>query len=253
MNKIIKNIVKNKSTTSKPVDAKKSFFNHKFYLVLIIIISIVIVALIIFLSLNSKNNIIEDNQTNNNLSVDDNLVTDVISTSDINQTSDANQVTEVTSIPEIDPSNNKAIVVDCDKNVDCFISLAKTCKLSVVDYTYIIWLDLDTKYTVYSNMEIKGSELNKCIVNKIITDANLIYDDIFIDKQLSLGKSMSEIEELRDTINDQNVSLIIGFGSTCKVDLDNLNKYLDIFINNHGSSMDSKFCIITKEVVSTTP
>ncbi|MEI8364762.1 MAG: hypothetical protein WCF78_04905 [archaeon] len=151
-------------------------------------------------------------------------------------------------------SNKNKTNADCGKNINCFIKSANNCNLSKVNYEYILnsptkasEIDTNITSTLSFTLEIKGYELDKCVVNKILNNTEIIYNDSYIQFLLSQGKSMSDIENDK-LIYKRNINPI-GIGSTCKVDVDYLIKFLRDLKQNSALSIDSNYCVPTKDGV----
>jgi len=232
-------IKKNKSSVSKSVDAKKSFLNHKFYLVFIIVVAILIITLLIFIYFNSKTDI--NTNTNNN--------TNKSTISDLNETS-MNESFKLNNLPK----------KDCDTDLDCFMKSANICELVKLDYNFEVDsrmkdvmnlgdVDKNKMFTVYQTIEVHGKELNKCIIHNFLNSAEITYSDAYVESLLADGKSMEEIYAEIKIINDGNISKGVGIGNICKIDLNNLTTVLNNFKINYKLSIDASSCIPTKDGV----
>ncbi len=123
-------------------------------------------------------------------------------------------------------------LVECNNDIDCFISKADNCTLSNMtfesDAGNNTWDQTDTYY-----FEIKGYDDNdKCSVYSKITDAYGNFTSAQWDDFIAEGNTTEEIGQMVEETNDDISSLIGDYGTCNYTDTDDLLSVLDAMDTN---------------------
>ena len=114
---------------------------------------------------------------------------------------------------------NDASVIDCQDDFDCFIEISRNCDQGkvVFDSTLDLFGMLITTKTFY---EIKGIELNKCILYMRTEKQNISFSEMLIQQMLANNNTLNQIKLQENTANEQ-VKLVQGKDGTCKFSSNN--------------------------------
>ncbi|MBW2981045.1 hypothetical protein KY360_06535 [Candidatus Woesearchaeota archaeon] len=126
--------------------------------------------------------------------------------------------------------------IDCDLDIDCFITASENCERASVTNTSVVnlfgMLQETTNY-----LEIKGIELNKCVFYHRIVEMNVTFTEVFIQNMLDQGSTQEEIDQSLQQANDDADSLE-GLDGTCRFDQADLTAMLNRWKEGNYASSD---------------